>query len=325
MQNKENGLTRRDFLKKSALALGMMALVSAPIAPILKARQASANSSNTKLATQSTAGASAPDKQKLRAWAMVIDLKKCDGCVSINSPPQCTQACINGHMVPKGMQWIQVYEVDLPGGGKYFMPTPCQHCENAPCVNVCPVGATYHTDEGVVLIDQRRCIGCRFCMAACQYQRRFFNWGTPDQPSQAALAKYSPETQVPAIKGTVMKCDFCPDHLHKGMLPDCAAGCPMKAIYMGDLNSDLATNGQDIVTLSRFLDDNNGYRFKESLGTQPRVWFLPGHGQDYGRDAADKAQLKAVAWPFGEKDYSNQPGVWPWSQPTKWPWEVQVK
>ncbi len=99
----------------------------------------------------------------------------------------------------------------------------------------------------------------------------------------------------------------------------------MKAIYMGDLNTDLATNGQEIVTLSRFLDDNNGYRFKESLGTQPRVWFLPGHGQAFGRDASNSAQLKAVAWPFGEKDYSSQPGVWPWSQPAKWPWEVQVK
>ena len=324
MSEENKNVTRRDFIKKGILAAGIMALVASPIVPLLKARQASAsNLSEAKAGVSKAAAASG--SQQPRSWTMVIDLKKCDGCVSIGTAPQCTQSCINEHLVPKGMQWIQAYSVDLPGGGSYFMPTPCNHCENAPCVNVCPVGATYQTAEGIVLIDQRRCIGCRFCMAACPYQRRFFNWGTPDQPPQAALAHYTPETEIPAIKGTVMKCNFCPDHLHSGALPACAAGCPMKAIYMGDLNSDVATNGTELVVLSKFLDDNSAYRYKAELGTKPRVWFLPGHGQNFGRDSNNPIVAKPVSWPEGTLDYSGRVSVWPWSKPDKWPWEVQIK
>ncbi len=256
---------------------------------------------------------------------MVIDLRKCEGCVTIGQPPQCTQACISGHYVPKGQEWIQVYTVELPGGGSYFMPTPCYHCENAPCVNVCPVAATYHIESGIVLIDQRRCIGCRFCMAACPYQRRFFNWGTPEQPPEAAFAEYSPETQVPAIKGTVMKCDFCPDMMRKGKLPYCVAGCPMKALYMGDLNEDIASNGMEVVQLSRFLDENNAYRYKEDLGTQPRVWYLPGHGQDFGRKSDDSRLRKTSTWTYGHEGYRPRVDVWPWEKPDKWTWEEQLK
>jgi molybdopterin-containing oxidoreductase family iron-sulfur binding subunit len=255
---------------------------------------------------------------------MVIDLKGCDGCVGLETSPQCLQACILGHYVPKGMKWIEIYEHELPGGGSYFMPTPCYHCENAPCVNVCPVAATYHIESGIVLIDQRRCIGCRFCMAACPYQRRFFNWGTPEQPPEAALAEYSPEHQVPAIKGTVMKCDFCPDMMRQGKLPYCVAACPRKVLYMGDLNEDFASNGEEVVKLSRFLDDNNAYRYKEELGTQPRVFYLPGHGQDFGRHPDDPRQLLPTTWPWGGDGFNRHPGIWPWKESDKWTWEEQV-
>ncbi|MEE8318280.1 MAG: 4Fe-4S dicluster domain-containing protein, partial [Dehalococcoidales bacterium] len=165
MRSKEKGLNRREFIKRSAGAVGLVAVLSSPLPIIQKARAASEAAVDT------------PARKK-RAWTMIVDLKKCEGCVTIDAPPQCTQACTAGHYVPNGQDWIHVYEVDLPGGGTYFMPTPCFHCENAPCVNVCPVAATYHNEEGIVLIDQRRCIGCRMCMAACPYQRRFFNWGT---------------------------------------------------------------------------------------------------------------------------------------------------
>ncbi|MEE8414229.1 MAG: 4Fe-4S dicluster domain-containing protein [Dehalococcoidales bacterium] len=202
----------------------------------------------------------------------------------------------------------------LPGGGSYFLPAPCMHCENAPCVNVCPVGATYHTKEGLVLIDQRRCIGCRMCMAACPYQRRFFNWGTPELPPEAASIEYSPEHQIPAIRGTVMKCDFCPDMLEKGKPPACVSGCPMRAIYMGDLTENIASDGQKVVQLSRFLDENNAYRYKEDLGTQPRVWYLPGHGETFGRRADDRREIKSPTWSWGGDGYDHRPGIWPWGE-----------
>ncbi len=241
-----------------------------------------------------------PTSQRLRRWAMVIDLRYCDGCQSTGKPPQCTEACIQGHFAPQPMEWIQVYEQPLPGGGTQFLPTPCQQCQNAPCVNVCPVGATFSTPEGVVLIDQQRCIGCRLCMEACPYDRRFFNWGNPPVPPESTFMEYDPMHQSPAIKGTVMKCDFCPDMARTGKLPYCAQGCPNHAIYYGDLEEDLATNGQQVVKLSRFLSEDSTYRLKENLGTEPRVYYIPGHGEMVGRDAFTEGRLPTT-WPWQEK------------------------
>ncbi len=247
-------------------------------------------------------------KRSTRQWVMVIDLRKCEGCTSLGQPPQCTEACIKEHFVPKGQQWIQVYRQELPGEGSYFMRAPCNQCENAPCANVCPVAATYHSDEGIVLIDHNRCIGCRLCMAACPYQRRFFNWGDPELPPEAAFATYSPEYPVPAKRGTVIKCMFCAHRLANGKLPACVDGCPMKALYIGDLTEDLASNGVDVLKLSEMLADNNAYRFKEELGTQPRVYYLPGHGQAFNRHAQDpkKQELKPVTWDYGLSDHSEK-------------------
>ncbi len=239
-------------------------------------------------------------KQRLRRWVMVIDLRKCDGCVSTGKPPQCTQSCIKQRSVPEGMQWIEVYEHELPGGGTQFVPTPCMQCQNAPCVNVCPVGATFSTPEGVILIDQERCIGCRLCMAACPYQRRFFNWGEPVIPAEALFAEYNVESQIPAKRGTVMKCDFCPERPRNGSLPYCIQGCPNKAIYYGDEEEDVATNGQEVVKLSRFLSENLAYHLKEELGTKPSVYYIPGHGQDAGRDPFDDRKPDEVTWPWAD-------------------------
>ncbi|MBI4294624.1 MAG: 4Fe-4S dicluster domain-containing protein [Chloroflexi bacterium] len=227
---------------------------------------------------------------------MVINLRRCDGCTGLNLPPQCTNGCILGHLSPVGMQWIEVFEYKFEHGGSYFLPAPCMHCENAPCNNVCPVGATFTTPEGAVLIDQNRCIGCRLCMAACPYQRRFFNWGEPKQPPMAREMKYSPEHQLPAKKGTVMKCDFCPDMAREGGVPYCIMSCPRRALWYGDLEEDIATNSRDVVQLSRFLAENQAFRLKEELGTKPRVYYIPGHGQDVGRSPYD-GSLRPVSWP----------------------------
>lgn len=235
--------------------------------------------------------------QRIRQWTMIIDLRRCDGCQSQNTPPQCTTACIEGHLAPEPMEWIEVYEEELPGGGTRFLPTPCLQCQNPPCVNVCPVGATFSTPEGVVLIDQERCIGCRICMAACPYDRRFFNWGDPPIPPEALLADYSADHQIPARKGTVMKCDMCPDMARAGTLPYCAQACPNDAIYYGDLEEDIATNGKEVVPVSRLLSENHGFQLKEHLGTKPRVHYLPGHGEDVGRDPYTTGR-KPTIWPW---------------------------
>lgn len=291
----ENGSAERENLRKwqvsrrrllEIMAAAGVTAVVAPLFPLLKRGE-------KPIATDTTTPG------RLRRWSMVIDLRYCDGCQSQGTPPQCTAACIQGRYVPEPMEWIEVYERELPGGGTQFIPTPCQHCQNAPCVNVCPVGATWATPEGVVLIDQQRCIGCRICMAACPYDRRFFNWGNPPRPPETAFVKYSPENQVGAPRGTVMKCDFCPEMARMGWIPYCAQACPNGAIYWGDLEEDLATNGKQVVVLSRFLAENQAYHLKEHLGTKPRVYYIPGHGEKVGRDPYKRGRLP-TQWPWKE-------------------------
>ncbi len=285
------GVQRRRILRMAGsalfavppLAFGARAWLSrAPASPLeAMARMSSAQAANG----------------RLRRWSMVIDLRSCDGCQRVGKPPQCTAACIEGHFAPQPMEWIQVYEQELPGNGTRFVPATCQQCQNPPCTNVCPVGATFSTPEGPVLIDQERCIGCRICMAACPYDRRFFNWATPPQPVEALGMKYEVEHQAPAIRGTVMKCDFCPDMARAGTLPYCAQGCPNNAIYYGDLEEDVATNGKAVIQISRFLSQNSAFRLNEEYGTEPRVYYIPGAGEAVGRDSSKRGRL-ATVWPW---------------------------
>ncbi|MDH3306233.1 MAG: 4Fe-4S dicluster domain-containing protein [Acidimicrobiia bacterium] len=252
------------------------------------------------LAGVSMASTAEVPKPRVRQWAMIIDLRHCDGCQSQGTPPRCTTACIEGHLAPQPMEWIEVYEGEMAGGGTQFIPTPCQQCENPPCVNVCPVAATYSAPDGVVQIDQERCIGCRMCMAACPYDRRFFNWGDAPVPPEAVLADYSSRHQIGAKTGTVMKCDFCTDLARAGSLPQCVQACPNAAIYYGDLEEDVATNGREIVSFRQYASENNAYRLKEDVGTQPRVQYIPGHGELVGRDPHDEGRLPTV-WPWVER------------------------
>jgi len=201
-------------------------------------------------------------------FVMVVDLAKC------KNAKKCINACDKHHNLTPDRPYIKVLEMkDNKKSSPYWMPKKCFHCDNPPCVKVCPVGATYKRTDGIVLIDNERCIGCRFCMAACPYSARVFNWGVP--PNENSDISYSPETSVPSKIGTVAKCDFCPDMLRKGKLPHCVPACPNGVIYFGNELDDTVTNGEETVRLSTILKEKAGYRYMEELGTKPRVYYLP--------------------------------------------------
>jgi molybdopterin-containing oxidoreductase family iron-sulfur binding subunit len=246
------GVSRRSFIGKVFIAAGAVTLGSKTVA-----------FADDVMAT---------DNEDAPQWAMVIDLERCDGC------KECTTACQDTHFTGD-QEWIKVFEVKDEAGNTVFLPRPCMQCENAPCLNVCPVGATFRNENGTVLIDHELCIGCRFCMAACPYDARSFNWGEPENPPGATFARYSPEFPVPHRRGTADKCMFCAHNAMNGQLPACASACSMSAIWFGDLKADIATNGLETVQLSWLLSERNAYRLKEELGTRPRVWYLPGHGE----------------------------------------------
>ncbi|MBT8254241.1 MAG: 4Fe-4S dicluster domain-containing protein [Flavobacteriaceae bacterium] len=203
-----------------------------------------------------------------KKFVMVVDLGKC------KNAKKCIEVCDETHNLTPDRPYIKVLEMkDNEKSSPYWMPKKCFQCDNPPCVKVCPVGATYKRTDGIVLIDNERCIGCRFCMAACPYSARVFNWGTP--PDQDDPTPYSPETSIPSSVGTVGKCDFCPDMLRQNMLPHCVTSCPNGVIYFGDEIDDTVTNGEETVRLSTLLKDKAGYRYMEELGTKPRVYYLP--------------------------------------------------
>ena len=200
-----------------------------------------------------------------RKFVMVIDLAKC------KNARNCITACQKMHYQPEDKEWIQVKLMrDNENAAPYWFPKTCFHCDNPPCVKVCPVDATYKRNDGLVLIDNERCIGCKFCMAACPYSTRVFNWTEPELPEEAHMCSYSPESSVPSTLGTVDKCDFCPDMARLGKLPDCVTACPNGVFYFGDQNEDTVTNGDETVRFSELIRDRAGYRYMEDLGTEPR-------------------------------------------------------
>ena len=204
-----------------------------------------------------------------KKFVLIADLAKC------KNARKCIIACEKHHHLPPDRPYIKVLKMqDNKKSAPYWMPKKCYQCDNPPCVKVCPVGATYKRTDGIVLIDNERCIGCRFCMAACPYSARVFNWGKP-KPQDNYDKEYSPETSTPGQIGTVEKCDFCPDLLRQGKLPPCITSCPNGVLYFGDEVDDTVTNGEETVRLSQLLKDKAGYRYLEELGTEPNVYYLP--------------------------------------------------
>ena len=205
-----------------------------------------------------------------KKFVMVIDLARCKNLKN------CQTACNHMHQVHPGQSWIKVLGMeDADHTAPYWQPTTCMHCDEPPCVKVCPVDATFKREDGIVLIDSDRCIGCRFCMAACPYSTRVFNWEEPVLTPEVAQQHYSCETSMPQKKGTVGKCDFCPDMTRKGELPHCVTSCPNGVFMFGDLNEDSVTNGAETFRFSELIKDKAGYRLMEDLGTKPSVYYLP--------------------------------------------------
>ncbi|MDA8148673.1 MAG: 4Fe-4S dicluster domain-containing protein [Actinomycetota bacterium] len=260
---------RRGFLRGAALG-GLGLAAAGALGGVLDA-------SSPASATSTSAPAKAAHQ-----WAMVIDLRYCNGC------KLCTTACETAHYLHADQTWIDVFTMRNAAGESYFMPRPCMMCEDPPCVPVCPVNANFRTEEGLTLVDQSRCIGTRICMNACPYQARYFNWDAPVPVPARLPFPQEPTWPTPQVEGTVGKCIFCAAMLPVGKVPECVSRCPMGVIYLGDLETDVATNGLgNTVKLSKFLADNDAVKFKESYGTHPRVFYILGHGQDIDNDAAE--------------------------------------
>lgn len=211
-----------------------------------------------------------------KKFVMVVDLAKCRNAL------KCQDSCNKNHYITGENAWLKVYKMqEETDTAPYWMPMMCQHCDEPACVTVCPVDATFKRRDGIVSIDNERCIGCRFCMAACPYSTRVFNWSEPNQDylmnDATHMAEHSPDHGGhPSVKGTVDKCDFCPHMIDQEKLPHCVSDCPNDVFSFGDAYEDTVTNGSgQSVRLSQLLKDRAGYRLMEGLGTKPSVYYLP--------------------------------------------------
>lgn len=279
-QNKKN--SRRQFLRKGMIGAGLAiggGLVTAYV-------DAARNETGEKVKVLTTDGEIMEVDRGLlnlpripreeshkgipgRKFVMVIDLSKC------KNARKCVEACQKGHHLPKSQEFMKVYLLqDSEKTSPYWFPKPCFHCDNPLCVSVCPVGATYKRSDGIVLIDNERCIGCKFCMTGCPYSTRVFAWKHYPEYDEDK-EPYSPEASSPGQEGTVAKCDFCPDLIRVGKLPYCVTACPMGVLYFGDVDEDTVTNGTETLQFSKLIRDRAGYRYLETLGTRPCVYYLP--------------------------------------------------
>jgi len=214
-------------------------------------------------------------------FAYALDISRCIGC------RRCVYACVeeNNQSRDPQIHWIRVHSMEkergvdfthsdpyydpkeVPEEGRFYVPVACQQCENPPCTKVCPVGATWKEKDGIVVIDYDWCIGCRYCMAACPYGARHFNWAEPSIPK----AELNPNTHLlgnrPRKKGVVEKCTFCIQRTRAGRYPACVEVCPVGARKFGNL-LDPDSEIRYIIEHKRVLV------LKEDLNTVPRFFYF---------------------------------------------------
>jgi molybdopterin-containing oxidoreductase family iron-sulfur binding subunit len=302
--------SRRDFLKKVGVAGAAVVAGTAAIYSGYRYEKAKSSGETIKVLTEDNRLVEIPKDQikdykpdlKVlqtrgrtgiagKKWVMVIDLSKC------RNARKCVNACQSAHHLRPYEYHINTLSMkESENTPEYYMPKPCQHCDNPPCVAVCPVDATYKRQDGIVLIDNERCIGCRFCIAACPYSARIFNWFEPKDAEKYKDQPYNVELNVPQLKGTVSKCLFSADHLREGKLPYCVSACPNGVYYFGDENEDAVTNGttKETVQLSKLLRDNAAYQLMPELGTKPRVYYLPPKNRLFPFEPANDEQPENV-------------------------------
>ena len=214
-----------------------------------------------------------------RRWGMVIDMRK---CAPQKECRKCIEACHRTHNVPDfgnrkdEIKWIwkEPFENAFPEQESEFLSEEvegmpfvvlCNHCEHPPCVRVCPTKATFkRKKDGVVMMDYHRCIGCRFCMAACPYGSRSFNWRDPRPFIDTAHANPRYPTRT---KGVVEKCTFCDERLAQGLGPKCVEACPEGALTFGDLEDSRSS-------VRELLRHHYTIRRKPELGTEPSVFYI---------------------------------------------------
>lgn len=251
-------VSKRRFLK--LIGLAVLGVLARPVFGAL---------TRLKAARASPAGAYFAGKR----WGMVVNLKGCTGCAA------CIDACHTTHNVPSfgnpkdEIKWLWTlrYEQVFPEQNHELikkelrgLPTPvlCNHCDNPPCAQVCPVGAIWKREDGLVMQDYHRCIGCRYCMVACPYGAVSFNWRDPrpfigERNSDFPIRK----------PGVVERCNFCEERLAKDLCPACVEACKEKALVFGDLEDA----GSEV---RKILDSRFSLRRKPELGTKPKVYYI---------------------------------------------------
>ncbi|MBM4017574.1 MAG: 4Fe-4S dicluster domain-containing protein [Planctomycetes bacterium] len=214
-----------------------------------------------------------------RRWGMVIDRRRCVGCRA------CMVACKAENHTPSGVCYNLVLEEEAgsyPHVTRRFLPRPCMQCQHSSCTLVCPTKATYHREDGIVAVDYDKCIGCRYCIAACPYGARCFDYGHNYDPNLTPPERQpSPEYGENRIRrkgqspiGNVRKCTFCLHRITKGLNPACAETCIGHAIHFGDLNDPgglCLVHGEK---LQELLASRAPMRLKEELGNEPSVYYL---------------------------------------------------
>lgn len=202
-------------------------------------------------------------------YGMLIDLKRCVGCQN------CALACKVANNLPNGIWWNRVLTAggdhldtaagEYPNNKMKFVPMNCQHCGNPSCVKACPTGATYKREEdGIIMQDYDKCIGCRMCMVACPYNARSFNWKKPEYYTEHALGDADATVHQYNV---VEKCTFCANRISRGEDPACMELCPVRARFWGDLDDPDSE-------ISRKLQGKNTIKLLEEKGTDPAIFYI---------------------------------------------------